>query len=514
LDRHRTAFVGSVLRVVSYLAITAVAFFMMPFIVHRLGDHLYGYWALVGAVLGYYGLLDLGIVSAVQFQVAKALGEGNPESANRSISTSVYAFSVGGFLVFLVTLVIAAISRKLIGNSPDLPAFRTVLLLVGVGSAFGFPGRALVGAISAHLRWDLISGISILTLGFRTLLVIVALLKGGGLVALGCIALLSDFLNFALYYFALRKIQADLRIARDLATLATLKELFQYGRHSFVIQISDQMRFFVDGWMVGVFVAVSAVTHYAIASRLALSFMSLMIGVFGILSPWFSHMLGGEDFKGIRRIFSFSTRVAVSLSTIIAAALILYGRQFIVIWMGQGYTDAYLPLVILVLAIYIDVAQLPSISYMLGTSRHRFLARLTLVEALSNFGLSIFWARHYGMLGVALGTLVPMVVAKLFIQPVYVCRQLNLSLLDYFAKLIGRPFIVAGLSSAFAWALLFSRLHYSNIGILALAVSGQVLFSGLVTLFFAFNPEERHSVLSRILPWVGMSRLIEETPVQ
>jgi O-antigen/teichoic acid export membrane protein len=486
----------------------------MPFIVHRLGDRLYGYWSLVGAVLGYYGLLDLGIVSAVQFQVAKAVGEGNPESANRSISTSVYAFSVAGILVFLATVIIAFISRRLVGPSPDLPAFRTVLLLVGIGSAFGFPGRALVGAISAHLRWDLIAGIGILTLVFRSVLIIAALSKGGGLVSLGCIAVSTDFLSFTLFYFALRKVQGDLRIARALASIATLKELFQYGRHSFVIQMGDQLRFFVDGWVVGVFVTVSAVTHYAIASRLSLSFMSLMIAVFGILSPWFSHLLGSSDFDGMRRVFSFSTRVAVSISTIVAAALLLYGRPFIALWMGAAYADAYLPLVILVAAFYFDVAQLPSSSYLLGISKHRFLARLTLAEALANFGLSITWARHYGMLGVALGTFVPMFIAKVFVQPAYVCRALNLPMADYFVKLVGRPFMVAGLSSILAWALLFRRLHFSNMATLGAAISCQVLISTLATLFFAFNGGERQSVLSRVLPWIGMSRLVEETPTR
>ena len=487
---------------------------MMPFIVHRLGDHLYGYWALVGAVLGYYGLLDFGIVSAVQFQVAKALGEGDSQCANRSISTSIYAFSIAGVFVFLFTLVIAAASRKLIGDSPDLPVFRTVLLLVGAGSAFGFPGRAMVGAISAHLRWDAISAIAIVTLVFRSLLIIFSLSKGGGLVSLGCIALLSDFLTFVFNYFALRKIQTDLRIARKLATSDTLKELLRYGRHAFLIQISDQMRFFVDGWMVGVFVTVSAVTHYAIASRLSLSFMALMIGIFGILSPWFSQMLGSEDLAGIRRIFSFSTRVAVSFSTIIATALVLYGRSFIAIWMGQDYSDAYWPLVILVSAIYCDVAQLPSISFMLGTSKHRFLAHLTLVEAIANFGLSILWARHYGMVGVALGTLVPMVVAKLVIQPVYVCRQLSLPLATYLTRLIGRPFAVAALSSISLWVFFFKRFHFSNLEILMLAVAGQVVLVSLITLFLAFSHEERQHVISKIVPRLKVSRLVQETPVQ
>ena len=56
----------------------------MPFLVHGLGDRMYGYWALVGAVLGYYGILDLGISPAVSFQLAKAIGEGDSESPNRA----------------------------------------------------------------------------------------------------------------------------------------------------------------------------------------------------------------------------------------------------------------------------------------------------------------------------------------------------------------------------------------------------------------------------------------------
>jgi O-antigen/teichoic acid export membrane protein len=34
--------------------------------VHNLGDRMYGLWALAGAFIGCYGLLDLGLSSAVQ----------------------------------------------------------------------------------------------------------------------------------------------------------------------------------------------------------------------------------------------------------------------------------------------------------------------------------------------------------------------------------------------------------------------------------------------------------------
>ena len=58
---------GSGLRVIGLAANTIIGFLLMPFLVHHLGDRNYGFWSLAGAVLGYYGILDFGIVSAVQF---------------------------------------------------------------------------------------------------------------------------------------------------------------------------------------------------------------------------------------------------------------------------------------------------------------------------------------------------------------------------------------------------------------------------------------------------------------
>ncbi|HEY6938283.1 MAG TPA: hypothetical protein VI424_14085, partial [Terriglobales bacterium] len=52
---------ASAFRVLSFFATTAVSLLMMPFIVHTLGDRIYGLWALVATLLGYYGLLDFGL---------------------------------------------------------------------------------------------------------------------------------------------------------------------------------------------------------------------------------------------------------------------------------------------------------------------------------------------------------------------------------------------------------------------------------------------------------------------
>jgi O-antigen/teichoic acid export membrane protein len=498
VERTRVALLGSVLRVLSLVATTFIAFFLMPFLVHRLGDRIYGYWSLVAAVLGYYGLLDLGIVTAVQYQVAKSLGTGNEETANRAISTAFYIFTFLGVAVLLITTLLAVFAPYFIVNSADAHLFRTVLLITGVGFAFGFPGRAFIGAICAHLRLDLCAAVTLFVLAIRTTLIVVVIGHGGGIVSLASIALLTEVITYAARYFVLRRVQQNLKISLAFATRKTLKELFGYSGYALLVQLSDQLRFQIAGWMVGIFVSVSAVTHYAIASRLSQAFMALMIALLGILSPWFSQLSGSADFSGIRRVFLFGTKIAAAVSTIIACSLFLYGGVFIRTWMGANYLDAYWPLVLLVAAIYLDVAQQPSISYLYGVSRHHFLAWLTFGEAIANVGLSVYWAREYGMVGVALGALVPLAIAKVLIQPVYVCRHLNVSLTSYYVNLLGPSIAAPALTSTLVWTLVFRKTWFTNIWQVCLVIVAQALVCAAVSYLFVFGREERSS-LSRKL---------------
>lgn len=500
MNRHRVILLGSALRVVSVGSATLIGFFLMPFLVHRLGDRMYGYWALVGAVLGYYGILDLGITPAVQFQVAKAIGERNGESPNRALSTAVVAFAVLGLIALAITILVAACCPLFIPNPADAGVFRAVLVIMGINVAFGFPGRAFVGAVNAHLRNDLSALVTIFVSILRTSLIVGVILKGGGLISLALVSLLTDLPWFLAHYLILHRIQKGLRISITLADRSTFKELFDYGRFTVINQVGDQLRFAIDGWMVAAFVGVAAVAHYTIASRLANYFLVFVISAVGLLPPWFSQLLGNRDHDGIRKVLALGTRFAAALSTIILVSLVLYGRAFIFTWMGPSYVDAYWPSIILVAAMFCDLAQQPSVGYLQGVFQHRYLAFQTLAEGVANFVLSIYWARSHGMIGVAMGTLVPMVVAKLFLQPPYVCRSAGLSLARYYIKDFGAGVVAPALSGVALWAFLLRRLELSSLWEVCLVVVLQAFVCALISFYFVFGSEDKRRVLNALWP--------------
>src|SRR5438477_12946250 len=76
-----------------------VAFFLSPFIVHRLGNVAYGIWTLVNSMIAYMGLLDLGMRGAVTRLVSRYHSQGVHLQSSRSVSAAFWLRAGIGLIV-------------------------------------------------------------------------------------------------------------------------------------------------------------------------------------------------------------------------------------------------------------------------------------------------------------------------------------------------------------------------------------------------------------------------------
>ena len=98
---------GSALQVIALLANILVAMAMMPFIIHNLGDNDYGLWVLVASFIGYYGLLDFGMSTAVTRFISRADGQHNVYEMNVILNTASWFFAGLGSFIFVACLLTA-----------------------------------------------------------------------------------------------------------------------------------------------------------------------------------------------------------------------------------------------------------------------------------------------------------------------------------------------------------------------------------------------------------------------
>src|SRR5438034_7416000 len=79
-----------------------VAFFLSPFVVHRLGNVAYGIWTIVNSMIAYMGLLDLGLRGAVTRFVSKHHAREEHLESSRAVSAAFW-FRVGVGAIIVVT---------------------------------------------------------------------------------------------------------------------------------------------------------------------------------------------------------------------------------------------------------------------------------------------------------------------------------------------------------------------------------------------------------------------------
>jgi O-antigen/teichoic acid export membrane protein len=486
---------GSGMRVVSFGANAIVGFLLMPFIVHSLGDRLFGYWTLAGTLLGYYGLIDLGIVSAVQFFVAKALGEKDQESASRTVSTVLVYFSLAGLIIFAVAFFVGVLSRTFIADAHEARLFQRVVWITGFGFMLGFPGRTFIGVITAHLRLDLFSMVNIGVLLFRAGSIIYLLKAGYGIVGLAIVNVAVEILGYSVYFLITKRIFKELRLSIRLASFNELRRILGYSIFTFLIKTSDQLRFYFHSIIISGFIGVAAVTHYTIGSRMAIYFMDFMIALLGILSAVFSRFLGKKDNETTVRIFLLGTKISAAVATFVATCLILYGRPFIRAWVGDSYADSYMILVIITVGIYCDVSQHPSVSYLFGVAKHHFLMITGLIEGVCILGLCLALVGKYGLVGVALGATIPMATMKLLVQPIYVTRNVGMSLKEYYLSLLFPTMLLHALAVLVPWILIFRGMIEANLWRLGLLVILQALIAMPVMYWSVFGREKTGKLL-------------------
>src|SRR5947209_11769551 len=75
-----------------------VNFLLSPFIIHHLGNTVYGIWVLMMSLTGYLSLLDLGVRIAVTRYVAKFHAESDVARASRTVSSALAIFAVAGIV--------------------------------------------------------------------------------------------------------------------------------------------------------------------------------------------------------------------------------------------------------------------------------------------------------------------------------------------------------------------------------------------------------------------------------
>jgi O-antigen/teichoic acid export membrane protein len=448
---------GSTLRVISLFVSAVTSFFLMPFVVHQLGDRVYGFWTLAAAFIGYYELLDFGLSSAVSQYISVAIGRSDQNECRAVFNAALRIQTLLGVVALLATAILAILTPRFCHNPADAHIFWKVVTILGVNAALGFPIRTYSGVLGAELRFDIQACLTILGLLLRTGLVVLVLSMGGGLLSLAWVTLLATLPVNSLQVWFARREASWCRIGKGFFKRERARSLFSYSVYTFLSYLADIIRFQIDPLVISGLIGLAAVTHYRVAGVFAQYYVQVVVVSVGMLQPVLSRLHGAGNQSRLDEIFFLGTKLSSCISIFMCIALAGWGKPFITRWMGSSYEDGYWPLVVLSLGVLLDVCQRPSIDLLYATFKHRFYTYINWAEGILNLAFSVALARPLGILGVAMGTLIAAFLIRVVLQPWWVCKVSGIQYghyMKFFATNLVRCALVACVATLIAaWGL-------------------------------------------------------------
>jgi O-antigen/teichoic acid export membrane protein len=494
----RPLLTGAITRYTLLAVNIAVGLFLMPYTVRHLGVSDYGLWMLVASLTYYFQLLDLGYGSGVVRQVTEADARRDTDRVNRILSTFV---GVYGAIGAAAAVGIAALILFVLPHFPGIPAaqLRTaqwLLAIIGLRVVLGFPMSVFGAVTNARQRFALNNSVAIVLSVLNALVTYLVLSAGHGLLPLVASTTALSLLGYGAYAWTARRAFPPLRIRPRLFDRHIVREVTTFSIYFFLIDIAVQIGFNLDNVVIGAAIGTTAVAVYAVTLRIADYQRQLCSQVNNLLFPVVVRFGSVGRTDALRDTLVEGTRIALVMVAGVTVCVIGFASPLVRAWMGPGFEESVPPLVVLAIAGVALVGQGPLGNVLLGTGRHRLVAVVAFVEALANLALSLLLVRRFGILGVAIGTALPVLVANGFTLLPAACRTVGLGVAQ-FARLV-LPAPLTGAIPAILAVLAFRTL-LPPVRFVEVVGEGAVVGAIYMTAVIAFGlPSE---VRARYLRW-------------
>ncbi len=481
---------------------TLIGLLYTPFMLRMLGQSEFGLYSLAASVIAYLTVLDLGFGNAIVRYTAKYRAEGKQEEQYEMFGMFFLLYLFISALAFILGVLLVANVDCLFDTHmtvDEMGKIRLMLLLMAFNLAFTFPMSIWGAIITAYENFVFQKVINIARILLNPIVMIVLLLFGYKAVAM---VVVTTFFNVATlvinWIYCKRKLHVRLRFTHFKWDF--LKEVSIYSFWIFLNAIMDRIYWSTGQFVLGIFQGAAVVAVYAVAIQLHNLYIMFSTAISGLFLPKVMAMVTrNEDSKVISDLFIRTGRIQFIVIAFVLAGFIIFGRQFIQLWAGEGYENAYWISLLFFIPLTVPLIQNLGITILQARNEMKFRSTLYVIIAIASLGLSIPMAKSYGGIGCAFATALALTAGQIVVMNIYYQRKQDIDIIKFW-KEIGKmsiiPFVVTLFSLLLIWKM---NIDISNITRLA---GGIVLFSLFylpLSWFGSMNASERSLFSGMIL---------------
>lgn len=429
--------IGSLLSILTIIVGSLIQIFYTPFYMKYLGTTDFGINSLVQSIMGYIGMLNLGLGNAMLRYTVRYRAERKIEEEKSLNGMFLTIFTI----LMLISIIIGIYIYNNISNFfsdkftiEELSKTKSVFLLMMLNVALSFPVGVFSTNIASREKFLYQRGLSLIKTIITPIIGAILMLNGYGLIAVTVSIVTLGLVLFLFDIIYARKL--GMKINFKNFDFKILKEIFNYSFYIFLNIIIDRIYWSTDRVIIGKYIGVTAVGIYSIASIFNQLYMNFSTAVSGVLFPKINRLIVEDKHKEVSNLFIKVGRLQYILLGLISSGFIIFGKDFIYLWLGEGYSEVYKIALWIMLPLTVPLIQNTGIAIMQARNMHKFRSVVYFFIAIGNVMFSILLVKKYGVIGCAIATGISFMVGNIIIMNIYYYKKMDLNIILFWKKIL------------------------------------------------------------------------------
>lgn len=337
-----------------------IGFLYVPILLHYIGKNEYGLYQLMGSLIAYFSIMDFGLSAAVIRFYTKYKALKDSIGMENILAISVRGYGAVTALALMIGFICYSFLDVIFGESMtvlELDEAKQIFLLLLLNIVITLSTMVFRSVINAHECFFFLKGMETVQLVIQPILIVFVLQRHPSAFSVAAVqTVLNLILSGARVYYCFHNLHVKIRFHYWNNEL--FSEFKKLALSVFAVSLIDQVFWKTNQIILGVVSGTATVAVYSIASLIYMNYMALSTAISGVYLPHVTEIVAKrEPVQKLSDLFIQIGRWQYYLLALVATGFIIFGRQFIQIWAGRGFEDAYLITILIILPFTIDLIQ-------------------------------------------------------------------------------------------------------------------------------------------------------------
>ncbi len=474
-----------------------IPIFYTPVMLELLGQSEYGLYKLASSAISYLSLMSFGIGGAITRYLIKARQEGGQDAEEQMFGLFFLVDQVIAVLALIVGAVITLNLGLVYSASLTAAELQRMQVLVGIltiNTVVGFSATSYNAIVSTHERFIFLQAINILTTTVMPIANLVVLFFGFASVGMVVSSLTINVVVRVAYLIYVRRF-LELRPRFDRMPFGQMREVLQFSFWVFVANLASQLYNATDTMIIGAIPALATigVAVYNVGAVFNNLVFSVAVNASGLLTPKANKLVfsGASPGELTDLVIRFG-RYQAYLVSLICTGFVAFGREFVVLYVGPEYHEAYWVAILMMIPSCVPLLQSVALSIAQAKNMHRFRSVVYLFIALLNVVGTYLLVHKYGIIGAAFMTGLANVIGQGFIMNWYYWKRVGLDIPRFWKQTL--PIFICPVFLCAATIFLARWIDFTQVVTFCAGVVIYTAIFGGYSWFFVMNDEEKEIV--------------------